>query len=356
MTKTIILLSVALGISVGVLAQASVTKSSLAGYWQGSAIYYPNFFSYSVAKKEMAFPPSMTNWLQGNKSNTAAMKAIENTKEQLPAMLAGMYFNFTENNSFHYVINGVYNEGTYTLDLPTPTPDATATEKELLDFINSYGYEQIIQLTDAEDGDKTNLYVSGAKGAIVLYPKERQMNLSGELVTTSISFAKVNAADAALLKTKTESAKTATANKKTSDKQNAERAAEKKKADEKAALAKKLATDEETNGKVLTTVDKAAIFPSGSSNLLAFLSRNVYRNIATDNGAPVGDYSVTVSYTVNIDGSLSNIVATNDPGYGMAKEAVRVISRSGTWEPAESGGKKVRYRASITIPFHVTED
>ena len=80
-------------------------------------------------------------------------------------------------------------------------------------------------------------------------------------------------------------------------------------------------------------------------------------DVPTENGAPAGrNYSVIVSFIVDIDGSVSHVVAENDPGYGTAAEAVRAIRNSGKWIPAMQNGKKVKYRQRQQIIFQVTEE
>jgi protein TonB len=80
------------------------------------------------------------------------------------------------------------------------------------------------------------------------------------------------------------------------------------------------------------------------------------RDLPVENGAPAGRYPVTVSFVVARDGSISDVKAENDPGYGTAAEAVRVIQKGPNWIPAEQNGKKVIYRHRQTISFMVTED
>ena len=43
------------------------------------------------------------------------------------------------------------------------------------------------------------------------------------------------------------------------------------------------------------------------------------------NKAVPGMYRVTVSFTINKDGIVNDIKADNDPGYGTAEEARRMV-------------------------------
>jgi hypothetical protein len=115
------------------------------------------------------------------------------------------------------------------------------------------------------------------------------------------------------------------------------------------------ADDEETD-KIFTSVQIQSTFPGGQGAWVRFLERTMNRDLPIENGAPAGRYSVTVSFVVSRDGSISDVKAENDPGYGTAAEAVRVIKKGPKWTPAEQNGKKVIYRHRQAIVFMVTED
>ncbi|PZP49067.1 MAG: hypothetical protein DI598_08665 [Pseudopedobacter saltans] len=85
--------------------------------------------------------------------------------------------------------------------------------------------------------------------------------------------------------------------------------------------------------------------------------KNLRADIPYDNKAPAGrNYTVVVSFLVGKDGTVSGVKAENDPGYGTAQEAFRVISRSGKWIPAQQDGKPVVYRQRQQITFQVVEE
>jgi len=60
---------------------------------------------------------------------------------------------------------------------------------------------------------------------------------------------------------------------------------------------------------------------------------------------------VIVTFVIEIDGSISNIVVLKDLGYVTGKDAVDVVKKSGKWIPAQKEGKPVRvvFRFPITI-------
>jgi protein TonB len=104
-----------------------------------------------------------------------------------------------------------------------------------------------------------------------------------------------------------------------------------------------------TNEPVLATaLDKMPEFPGGMAKFYTFVGNNFQR--------PELDAERTlrvyVSFVVEKDGSLTDIMVKNDPGYGMGREAVRVLKSLKTkWTPGILNGKAVRtaYNLPITI-------
>lgn len=104
---------------------------------------------------------------------------------------------------------------------------------------------------------------------------------------------------------------------------------------------------------IFYSVQMAASFPGGTTEWIKYLERHLNKDVPNDNGAPAGKYPVIVSFTVAKDGSISDVKAENDPGYGTKDEAVRVIRKGPNWQPAEQNGHKVIYRHRQTITFVV---
>ena len=98
-----------------------------------------------------------------------------------------------------------------------------------------------------------------------------------------------------------------------------------------------------------------AEFPGGLPAWAKFLERNLNRKIPEVNGAPSGKYSVTVSFTVDKNGGISEVQAENNPGYGTVEEAVRVIKSGPSWKPAVEGGRNIVFRQKCDITFLVSE-
>ena len=112
--------------------------------------------------------------------------------------------------------------------------------------------------------------------------------------------------------------------------------------------------DSDTN-RVFTKVDVEAVFPGGEGKWRHFLKLSFNDLLAADNGAPKGTYVVIVKFLVSKDGSLSDIVCESDPGYGMCREAIRLIRLSRKWIPAKVNGRVVNayHRQAFTfLPYN----
>lgn len=77
-----------------------------------------------------------------------------------------------------------------------------------------------------------------------------------------------------------------------------------------------------TNDPVNTAIlDKMPVFPGGMSNFYNYVGNN-FRRPELDMEKTLRVY---VSFVIERDGSITDIVVKNDPGYGMGKEAIRVL-------------------------------
>jgi protein TonB len=109
--------------------------------------------------------------------------------------------------------------------------------------------------------------------------------------------------------------------------------------------------------KVFLKVEKEAQFPGGLEAWKKYLERTLNANIAVDDGAPTGNYTVKVRFIVDREGGISNVQAFDVPAScpGCGSEAVRVIKRGPRWEPAIQNGKEVVYQAVQSITFQVSD-
>lgn len=99
-------------------------------------------------------------------------------------------------------------------------------------------------------------------------------------------------------------------------------------------------------------LDKQPEFPGGIAQFYKYVGNN-FRRPELDAEKTLRVY---VSFVVEKDGSLTDIMVKNDPGYGMGKEAIRVLKSLKTkWAPGILDGKPVRtaYNLPITIKTEV---
>lgn len=102
---------------------------------------------------------------------------------------------------------------------------------------------------------------------------------------------------------------------------------------------------------IFTTVENPAEFPGGVSEWARYLQRNLrYPESARDMGITG---VVRVQFIVDREGNISEVEALNDPGEGLAEEAVRIIKKGPKWRPAEQNGRKVIYRHKQAIVFRL---
>ena len=96
-----------------------------------------------------------------------------------------------------------------------------------------------------------------------------------------------------------------------------------------------------------------AEFPVEQGTWSKYLIKNLKGEIPTINGAPPGSYTVKVRFVVDKDGSLINIEAITNPGYGTVEEVLRLIKASPKWTPGIQNGKTVKSWRTQNISCHV---
>ena len=112
----------------------------------------------------------------------------------------------------------------------------------------------------------------------------------------------------------------------------------------------------DSNGEsVFTKVEVDASFPGGMGAWTRFLANNLESTLPGENGANPGVYTVMVRFIVNKDGSVSDVQAETNHGYGMEQEAIRVIKKSGRWTPAIQNGRNVTAYKRQSMTWSVAE-
>ena len=108
--------------------------------------------------------------------------------------------------------------------------------------------------------------------------------------------------------------------------------------------------------KIFDKVDVEAKFPGGDAAWRQYLTRTLNAATPVDNGAPAGTYTVMVQFIVSKDGSISDVKALTNHGYGMEKEVIRVIQRGPKWHPAMQDGRQVRAYRKQPVTFMVIDE
>jgi protein TonB len=62
-----------------------------------------------------------------------------------------------------------------------------------------------------------------------------------------------------------------------------------------------------------------------------------------------------VQFIVKADGSVSDVEALNDPGYGFAKDVVAMMKDSPKWNPALKNGKPVNSHHMQPVTFVIQQ-
>lgn len=111
----------------------------------------------------------------------------------------------------------------------------------------------------------------------------------------------------------------------------------------------------EVEPEIWTKVEVDAEFPGGIKKWLQFLERNCNGQIASDNGAPAGEYRVLLKFVVDESGTVSDVQALTNHGYGMEQEAIRVLQKAAKmkWTPAFQNNRHVKAWRTQPITFQV---
>jgi periplasmic protein TonB len=113
--------------------------------------------------------------------------------------------------------------------------------------------------------------------------------------------------------------------------------------------------EEDDENYVWTKVEKEAEFPGGDKAWMKFLTNNLNGQVPLDHEAPAGKYTVWIQFIVDKEGSVSDLKALTNNGYGMEEEAMRVLRKVPKWQPALQNGRNVKAYRKQPITFVVTE-
>lgn len=111
-----------------------------------------------------------------------------------------------------------------------------------------------------------------------------------------------------------------------------------------------VATDYGNTTVTTAVLDKLPQFPGGMDKFYSYVV-NRFRTPEVNNEKLIKIY---VSFVVEKDGTMSDIKVVNNPGYGLDKEAIRVLQSMKTkWSPGMIGSKAVRTAYNLPIIVQV---
>lgn len=113
---------------------------------------------------------------------------------------------------------------------------------------------------------------------------------------------------------------------------------------------KKVSVDDE----VFVVVEEQAEFPGGLDSMYAYIQKNlVYPEKAKAEGI---EGRVFVTFIIEKDGSISNILIKRAIGGGCEEAVVEMIKNMPKWKPGKQRGKPVRFQFVLPIKFELPKD
>lgn len=106
--------------------------------------------------------------------------------------------------------------------------------------------------------------------------------------------------------------------------------------------------------KIFEAVEEKATFPGGQAAMMKWLGNNIkYPEIAQQNGT---EGKVTVKFTVEKDGSISNPTIAKGVDKDLDREAIRVVKKMPHWKPGKNNGVAVRSYFYLPVVFKLQKN
>ena len=106
--------------------------------------------------------------------------------------------------------------------------------------------------------------------------------------------------------------------------------------------------------KIFEDYEQMPSFPGGKEALVAYIKENVKYPEDCEEACVQG--RVVVSFVVEKDGSISDTKVVKSVYPSLDKEALRIVKGMPKWLPGKFGGKSVRVRYSIPVPFERSDN
>ena len=104
----------------------------------------------------------------------------------------------------------------------------------------------------------------------------------------------------------------------------------------------------------VASADVKPEFPGGMDKFYKYVSRNF--KVPQDDNVAGNTLKVIVYFVIERDGSMTDIKVLRNPGYGMDKEAIRVLkSMNIKWKPGRYKGQEVRIAYTLPITLQAPE-
>jgi TonB family protein len=101
------------------------------------------------------------------------------------------------------------------------------------------------------------------------------------------------------------------------------------------------------------SVEKQPVYPGGIAKFYEYMKNEIkYPEVAKNNKI---QGKVFLSFTVEKNGKLTNVVITRSLSKETDAEAIRVIKNSPSWEPGLLKGKPVRVKYNINVNFNLSQ-
>lgn len=95
-------------------------------------------------------------------------------------------------------------------------------------------------------------------------------------------------------------------------------------------------------------------FPGGLDSMYAYIQKNlIYPEKAKAEGI---EGRVFITFTIEKDGSVSNVKILRGIGGGCDEAAKEVVEKMPKWKPGKQRGKPVRFQFTLPIKFELPKD
>ena len=116
-----------------------------------------------------------------------------------------------------------------------------------------------------------------------------------------------------------------------------------------------IATDSTESSKLFgEAMEEMASFPGGSAACMKYIADHLRYPETTVNGHIEG--RIILGFTVNEDGSLSDIKVMRSLTPALDKEAIRVVKSMPKWNPAKQNGKAVKSKYTVPVVFRLQKE